>query len=262
MTNDQWILIDTVSDPGNTWRIGHPSKAVFNIANSGENALVTDLTDPYPVNDTSSFIIPHIASDGWAFGYPKIDIGGYYSVDSDTLTDYGFIDFSADHGASWHRVDSVEGDCTWGAMEELPVFSGSSGGWRHFYYCLVPPFTVAYGDTVLYRFTFISDSVQTYRDGLMFDDLHFEDWAEAIEEFDAPSMTVAPSPASDELQIRFRHPMEPHTLRMIGPTGQLLWEIVLPRDGKVDLSGLANGVYVLQCFADGMGEVERFVVDR
>jgi hypothetical protein len=139
---------------------------------------------------------------GWYYTYPKVDIGGFYNVNSDTLTDYGFIDFSTDMGSTWTRVDTSLGFCTWGAFEELPVFTGNSNGWKHFYYCIQVPFSVSVGDTILYKFTFISDSIQTNKDGLMFDDLHFEDWAEGVDEIsNSSSISVFPNPVTDFLSV-------------------------------------------------------------
>ena len=242
-----YVVVDTVADPNNSWHIGHPNKPVFNSAASGANVIATDLVHPYPANDTSSFIVIHIAWDGWALSYPKVDIGGNYYVDSDSLSDYGFIDFSADHGATWYRADSSEGFCTWGAVEELPTFTGSSGGWRPFYYCLQVPFPVPMGDTVLYRFTFISDSIQTNKDGLMFDDLHFEDWAEGIQEAGGQNLiSVDPNPVTDELIIHSTKNANDEKIRIFEPTGRIVLEDPHFKGGAIDVRHLYAGLYLLQ----------------
>ncbi|HYV91999.1 MAG TPA: T9SS type A sorting domain-containing protein [Chitinophagales bacterium] len=269
------VLIDTVSNPNNIWQIGHPNKVIFNSEISIPNVIVTDTVNPYPSNDTSSFTIIHLASAGWALAYPKVDIGGWYFVDCDTLTDYGYIDFSPDHGNTWYRADSSEGFCTWGATEELPIFTGFSNGWKHFYYCLQVPYPVNEGDTILYRFTFISDSVQTNKDGLMFDDLHFEDWAEGIQEVQNGNLfSLSPNPVQNLLTINF-HSLSPDfsgTIAVYDVAGR---KIVLPitfiadsygTNNKAELTTttLSNGIYLLQIIntKTGMSEVGKFVKEE
>ena len=58
------IEIDTTSNPNNIWQIGCPNKTEFDSANSFPNCIVTDTANPYPINDTSIFIIKHIVSTG------------------------------------------------------------------------------------------------------------------------------------------------------------------------------------------------------
>lgn len=180
-TNNERIIIDTTG--GNSWQIGSPGKSNFTAAQSAPNVIVTDTLNPYPSNDTSSFIIKHAADLGWQTMYPGISIEGWYSVDSDSLNDFGFIEFSHDYGSTWYNLDSAGNyGCCFAGADILPTFTGSSNGWQYFKYCICTPVTVNNGDTIYYRFTFISDSVNTNKDGLMFDDLMFEDFMEGIEE--------------------------------------------------------------------------------
>jgi hypothetical protein len=261
--NLERVIIDTVANPANVWRIGHPAKTVFTSAHTNPNAIVTDTLHPYPAGDTSSFIIIHQAESGWATGYPKVDIGGWYYVDSDTLTDYGYIEFSRDHGTTWTRVDSSLGDCTWGATAELPTFTGNSYGWKHFYYCLQVNSPVNPMDTILYRFTFISDGIQTNRDGLMFDNLHFEDWAEGVNEIRHDGMiTLAPNPVSGALFIRRAETRAVAAIRVYSRTGELLYHNEFFRGGGIDTRDLPDGLYLLN-YSDGKRyAVKKFMVQR
>lgn len=257
------VIIDTVSNPNNIWQIGHPDKTVFVSSNSDPNSIVTDTTNTYPTNNTSSFMIVHIASLGWMFTYPKVDIGGYYFVNSDSLTDYGLIEFSADMGNTWFRADSSEGYCTWGAVEELPVFTGNSNGWKHFYYCLQVPFSVNWGDTILYRFTFISDSIQTNKDGLMFDDLHFEDWAEGIPEFQNNDLiSVFPNPASNELRIHINDVTGKMKIQVFNYMGIILYENANYNGQALDTYYFINGVYLLKFSDENSCAVKTFIVQH
>lgn len=264
--NTTWlyrVIIDTTSNPNNIWQIGHPCKTLFNSANSNPNVIVTDTTNPYPINDTSSFTVIHLASSGWGLGYPKVDIGGYYSVNSDSLTDYGYIDFSPDLGSTWFRADSSVGFCTWGAVEDLPTFTGNSNGWKHFYYCLQVPFPVAFDDTILYRFTFISDSVQSNKDGLMFDDLRFEDWAEGIQEIQNDNLiSVFPNPTSNELRIHITKVTDKMRVQVLNYTGQVLYDNPNYKEEPINTLHFDNGIYLVKYSDTKSFAIKLFVVQH
>lgn len=259
------VLVDTIHDPNNIWQIGHPNKLIFNTAYSNPNAIVTDTLGFYPTNDTSSFTIIHLASLGWVLNYPKVDIGGWYYVNSDTLTDYGYIDFSTDLGNTWYKADSSEGSCSWGAVEELPTFTGNSNGWKHFYYCLTPQseFPIDQGDTILYRFTFISDSVQTNKEGLMFDDLHFEDWAEGIEEFQNDNLiSIFPNPTSDRLTIERARYSDKPKIQIINYNGQVIVDDQNFIGTTIDTQLLTNGIYLLMYSDSKNFAIKKFAINH
>jgi hypothetical protein len=100
----------------------------------------------------------------------------------------------------------------------------------------------------LYRFTFISDSIQTNKDGLMFDDLHFEDWAEGIQEAAGQNLiTVDPNPVTDELVIHSTNTSEVRKIRIFEPTGRIVLEDSHFKSGAIDVRHLNAGLYLLQC---------------
>lgn len=260
------VLIDTISDQNNIWQVGHPNKPVFADANSEFNAIVTDTANSYPVNDTSSFTIIHIAQEAWFWGdYPNITIGGYYNVNSDTLTDYGFIDYSMDLGNTWYVVDNSDVYCGW-SEPVLPVFTGNSNGWKYFNYCLEVPMSANLGDTIYYRFTFISDSIQTYKDGLMFDDLHFVDWVEGIEEFEFINSKISPNPTNDLARIEFENPTAaPFLLTITDALGRRVHtEQTNQQNITLQTDQLANGIYYYSLISTESREQAngKFVVQR
>lgn len=182
------LTIDTVSNPSNIWQIGTPQKDGFINGNSHPLVIVTDTINPYPVNDTSTFTITNVAL-GYGFDWPHtVILSGWYNVYSDSLKDYGKIEFSPDNGHTWVDMlqDTVPGigwysDWYWDGYRK-PVLTGNSNGWKSFKINLAELgkiLNVTYGDTVIYRFSFISDNVQTNKPGIMFDDFHFEDWVES-----------------------------------------------------------------------------------
>ncbi|MEO6166739.1 MAG: hypothetical protein ABIO46_00205 [Chitinophagales bacterium] len=101
------LKIDSISNPDNIWKVGIPQKNNFNAAYSSPNVIVTALADPYPVNDTSAFIVSTTMTSVSIHEY--MGIRGYYWVDSDTLSDYGKIEVSFDNSSTWINLmeDSI-----------------------------------------------------------------------------------------------------------------------------------------------------------
>jgi hypothetical protein len=132
---------------------------------------------------------------------------GYYWANSDTLNDFGEIEFSPDNGNTWINLitDTVYNDnyYWWG---EKPTLTGNSNGWKKFDVSLSDlgyVFNIYYTDTIQYRFTFVSDSIQDSLGGLMYDLLYFEDWVEGINDVNSNSFNIeiSPNPAQEFLRV-------------------------------------------------------------
>tara|TARA_B100000508_G_scaffold91658_2_gene71441 strand:+ start:4322 stop:5209 length:888 start_codon:yes stop_codon:yes gene_type:complete len=207
---------DTLSNPNNIWEVGIPNKTVFDTAYSGTNSMITDLDSPYPVNDTSYFILEYQAGYGFSH-WQNVDLHGYYWVNSDSLNDYGTIEISVDQGASW--IDLLNDtvyifENYW--FGQKPVLTGNSGGWKEFDFRssgFSINFNVDFGDTVMYRFGFISDGQSDTLDGLMFDKIRMMDWAMSVPEYSMGSFksTVYPNPTSNKVSISFSNPQHQET---------------------------------------------------
>lgn len=208
------LTIDSLSNPNNIWIIGQPNKNKFLSAYSSPNVIITDTSQSYPINDTSRFIITNTALGGGFERPHTVYLGGRYNVDSDTISDFGLIEFSPNNGITWLDIinDTFLLDTNyqfywyWELFGDKPELSGNSGGWKYFWVGLAElghTFNVEFGDTVLYRFSFISDSIDSKRDGLMYDDLHFEDWVEGISNpgFELFKSRCSPNPTSNDLII-------------------------------------------------------------
>lgn len=185
MSDPEPILkIDSISNPDNIWQIGAPQKNVLNSAQSFPNVIITDSVDTYPVNDTSRFTIESTAinpsnSINWFFCSLEFD----YNVDSDSLSDFGLIEFSPDNGNTW--IDLMNdpfylNHVTWivdNYGDSIPSLSGTSNGWSHVtlnWHSLAEYLAIQPGTTFIWRFSFISDGTQNNRDGLMFDNISIE----------------------------------------------------------------------------------------
>jgi hypothetical protein len=226
---DHLLWIDTLANPDNTWQIGAPQKPVFTSASTQPNAIVTDTLDSYPVNDVSSFLLRH--NVGLGFLMPNwVVLAGRYAVDSDTLTDFGTIEFSPDNGGLWIDLvnDTSYGSAIdWGTFNTPPALTGSSGGWREFAVHLEqlgPLFQMTEYDTVLFRFTFTSDGVQTNRDGLMFDSLSVWDVPPVgIQEHVGTQLQVQvfPNPSAEQVTLAWGSPLQTaHLLLVYDNTGR------------------------------------------
>ncbi len=198
---------------GYLWRAIYfisPQKTVFTSASSLPNVIVTDTINSYPVNDTSTFSVRFLAGQG--FTYPHTaTLSGVYKVDSDSLSDFGKIEFSPNNGETWidlltDTVYESTNSLYW--ITDKPVLTGKAANWEYFFVSVAglgSVFDIQEGDTIVYKFTFISDSIQTNRDGLMYDNLIFEDWVEGLEEigYGRIKSECFPNPASDKLSIKF-----------------------------------------------------------
>jgi Secretion system C-terminal sorting domain len=263
----QHLVIDSNMNHNNLWQVGVPQKTIFTSAHSFPKAIVTDITNPYPINDTSSFEVINLATgEGWQLPHTVI-LAGFYEVDSDTLTDFGTIEISPDNGTTW--IDLINDTSyslyyQWWTPE--PVLTGNSDGWQQFSVWLAPLgplFNVQVNDTILYRFTFYSDSIQTSRDGLMFDDLHFEDWAEGIQEFQNNNqILISPNPVTAELKIFTNKPVHNTHVQVINNFGQIVADIQNFNDETIDVSYLENGIYLLKYSDTTEFSIKKFIVQR
>lgn len=258
------LEIDTISNPNNIWQIGEPQKTIFTSAYSVPNAIVTDTINVYPDNDTSRFVIKHVADGGFEMPHTVI-LGGKYQVDSDSLTDFGIIEFSPDNGITWIDLltDTIyqnQGCYEWWGPE--PILTGTSNGWTNFYVWLAdfgPVFDIQFGDTIQYRFTFISDSIQTNRDGLIYDDFHFEDWMEGIQKIKNDfNSKVFPNPTSDKITVEFKNPSNAiHELTILSSSGQNIISKKYSDQNLItfDLKNMTRGIYYYKLKNQNNGQV-------
>ena len=89
------LFIDTVSFPDNIWQIGSPQKNILNEAFSPPNVIIPDTINSYSISDTSIFKVIHRVNIALALEQ-KMELSGHYKVDSDSLEDFGMIEYSPD----------------------------------------------------------------------------------------------------------------------------------------------------------------------
>ena len=253
------ITIDTTVYHHNIWQIGAPHKTVFTSAYSLPNVIVTDALNPYPVNDTSVFYLKipnHLSS---------LSVVGFYyqlNIDSGAIAK---IEISEDNGLDWvNYIDSLPSCFSYN--DDTPVnLSSSTTGWTYFglygnYECADIP-----SDTFLFRFTFISDSIPTTKDGWMIDNIFVQFWCDAnVSQIQNNGfILIFPNPAYDNLNITSSTPITQLTITNL--LGQSIYTLQPnTENAQVDVSGLPPGVYFVKVNlayrqAGNMEEVRKFV---
>lgn len=243
------LYVDTSSNSNNIWEIGVPQKTTFTSAHSLPNVIVTDKLNFYPINDTSSFIISHIAGSGFYYNHTA-SIEGQYYVNSDSLSDYGLIELSPDNGNTWFDIinDPTFSGSWWSSV---PTLTGYSNGWNYFYFDVLSTagtLGITPGDTLKYRFTFISDNNLDSLDGLMFDSFVFQDYVEGIDEIGLNKIqsNIFPNPAMSTVTIEIDNPNHAtFEIKMFDHIGnEIIKSLQFKEDSIIlDISNLDTGVY-------------------
>jgi hypothetical protein len=114
------------------------------------------------------------------------------------------LEFSTDNGQTWidYLTDTLFNSCY--EFENSFSFTGSSSEWQYFLLNIIFPvseecFNMQQGDTMWYKFTFISDDIQSGQDGWMIDNIHLWDFIEGINNSSVSntSLNIYPNPTQD-----------------------------------------------------------------
>jgi hypothetical protein len=243
------LIVDT-----SLWQIDIPQKTVFTSTVSPTKAIVTKTLTTYPVNKTSFFSIKHVADFGFAWNI-QAGISGKYFVNSDTLSDFGTIEFSPDNGTSWINLvtnTTYSTNIFWNNPYTKPVLTGNSSGWKQFKVNiegLGPTLGIQYGDTVIYRFGFTSDATQTNKDGLMYDSIYVFDYPPlSVKEISGEQQVLMyPNPAKDVLILDLQGKTNPGLVTVYNSCGKAI--IVssvsssITSRYKLDIKDLSSGFY-------------------
>ena len=215
----EYIVIDISNQ--NIWQIGEPNKTFFDSAYSKNNAIVTDTTNCYPVNNYSYFDLKL-----GNFNFP--DYFGFdvcveikHKFNTDTLKDGGFITVSYDNGITWLNIIKdttimyqITPTYPYEGSENLYSendtlyngelgFSGNSNGWittLFSWYMLPCKDNMDFeGDTMIVRFNFISDSIGNNKEGWMIDNikLYSFDLGGGLNNLKPLNFRISPNPMTE-----------------------------------------------------------------
>lgn len=260
-TDNTLPMIDT-SGMG-LWQIGRTGKAVFQAGNPDSAGIVTDTSNPYPINANSSF----------AFRLNTVHLNPIVTFRHKYETTAGkdgcIVEYSNDSGATWINV---KGGCNvdGGGFQGIhtanfytvndtlesgdTAFSGNSSGWRtsriQFFHALPIKTTggpcTSPGIGKWLRFRFVSDGNAESLGGWMIDQLVLEEDHYSGSVFDPrsnhASLHIFPNPASDG---SFRFPVLDRqqllNLRLYDAQGRLLFQERY--QNQVQLTAYPKGLY-------------------
>jgi len=267
--NAKYVSIDT--SKSNIWQIGKPDKTFFISAYSKPNAIVTDTTGFYPVNNYSYFDI--IIGSFNITNYPQsIFVSMEHKFDTDTLKDGGYISVSWDNGATFTNIieDSDYPGITpmdsflanynidinlYGKGNTLYNgeygFSGKSNDWIKTQFAWSYVLTALPIDTMILRFNFISDSINSNKEGWLIDNIELfrEDLPGSL--FNATTndlITISPNPACDNIVINtIMNPSNESTISILSISGKLMMSDHFNIYPKVlDIGSLQSGIYLIK----------------
>jgi len=248
----EWITIE--NPESNIWEVGSPDKLFFDSALSGSIAMVTDSALNYTAsrNDYFYIIIP-LYNSNWGEGI----LSFYHKYDTDTLTDGGIIEISYDNGVTWSNVkdDITNESKEFVGLYEATLeggeygFSGRSDDWQYvelyWLWRVLTKSSESQDDGPMIRFRFISDNVDTQKEGWMIDDIVFRGYSVTgdIEGHLMNKVTVFPNPVGDVVNFRINGLIgEEVIIQLYNAVGQSI-KSVNTSNYKLDISDLQHGAY-------------------
>lgn len=263
------IEIDT-TNPNNIWQVGPPQKSVFDSAYSLPNAIVTDTVNPYPVNDTSSFVLTFSAD----LNTETVELTFTHKINSTEGMDGGYIeayDFIEGKWVSINKYDDYLGNQDTGLSFEPPFvenldtlandsigFSGNRDWNTSFIslYCLAAKNSFDYK----FRFSFYSDSIPDTLGGWIIDDFKLiktYQTCSGIEKINTtPQLLVYPNPAQNHAVIGLDNGtyLQDASLEIYTLAGRLMLsrEKLWGNEIGFDASALPKGLYQFVLREDGI----------
>lgn len=212
------ICIAIDNDSTNIWQIGVPQKLIFDSAATYPNAIMTDTINFYPSNNSSGFQFTIVPWTNWGI----LAIQWKQKLDMDQGLDGGKIEFSVDSGLTWQNAFNNPHVYNFYGFQPanedtLPngdfVFSGTDSIWRDIWLCYDMTW-LSFNDSIIVRFTFLSDSVNTLKEGWMIDNMisHIT-LVHTVKEVEQENyINVFPNPANNVIHIQAQKRMDYHII--------------------------------------------------
>jgi hypothetical protein len=256
--------VSFTNDSNNVWQLGKPNKVLFDSAYSGNNAIVTDTTNSYPVNNHSYFDVRIVSKNNAPYGNRIISFK--HKFDTDSLKDGGYIEVSYDNGNTWNNVIYQNGDRkpAFFATENMYSsndslingkvgFSGKSKGWIYSRIQWVWVFVLKqYSDTIILRFNFLSDSIQTNKAGWIIDDfmISYVDQGSGVNNISkrATYLEISPNPINENTKINLIGTIgSNYNITLLNSLGQTVKNIdIIDQKAILNNQNLKQGIYFVQ----------------
>lgn len=252
------IIYTIQNTPDNVWQVGAPQKSIFTQAASTPNALVTDTLKSYPNNNSSVFEF-YIDQQNWGFGI--LALQWMQKLDMDFQKDGGIIEFSLNDTTTWYNAfnspyvynfygfDAANADSL---TNGTPAFTGTDTAWKDIWLCFDASM-INFTDTLLFRFTFESDSTNTLQNGWMIDNMmshitviHTVNTVDKEEK----NLTIFPNPTKGIVNIKSKLEAdinEIEWMELIDANGRVVQKFGRknPND-QIDIGHHAKGAYFLK----------------
>lgn len=250
------IILDTSST--NIWQIGSPHKSIFDSAATLPNALVTDTLNYYPDTNISRFYIG-INTNWWA-NWGILAIRWKQKIDFDKKADGGIIEYSTDTGQTWKNVFNnphVYNFYGFNAANKDTLnsgeyaLSGTDTNWRDIWLCFDNSFLYTY-DSVIFRYTLKSDTINNNREGWMIDNMSFAvTFVHTVKKMAADEyMRVYPTRSTGIVNVEIQKLQQYHiikSMQLMDMQGRIIEEYGLsPIKTFIDVSNHPPGVYKLK----------------
>lgn len=261
-SNSQLVDIDT-TQTNNLWQIGIPQKSILDSAYSAPFAIITDTINPYQSNNFSSFQVKIITPNSSCWGIGNLTF--VHKYDFELNKDGGFIEVKYDNDTNWTNIilDTdpdvfAQGNNFYTLSDTLigniPAFTGTSNGWIYsqFVWAWVIGVKSYYHDSLTIRFSIKSDSVDTYQEGWLIDNifLQLDDCTGSIKNLDliSNSSKVFPNPVIGNSNICFSNQSNKLTvINVFDNFGDNVRSITTYLD-KIEIANneFENGIYSYQ----------------
>jgi hypothetical protein len=272
------IQIELDPDSTNVWQIGKPQKIIFDSSSTHPFVIVTDTINYYPSNNTSRFtakIAPNFGSWGWGI----FALQWKQKLDLDSTLDGALIEYSIDSGATWVNVfnnplvynfygyDTLNVDTLAGGQY---VFNGTDTSWKNIWLCFSNSWLqqLQVDDTLLFRFSLVSDSINTNKEGWMIDNMlaHITFFHTIKEVEHNDYLTIYPNPSKNIINIEMERLQQYHIIEhmeLINATGIIVqqWNQI-PTKFWFYTSQFPNGTYFLKVKTNVKSVIQKVIINN
>lgn len=250
------IIISTDTASTNIWQIGQPQKIVFDSAATKPNVIVTDTINNYPISNTSSFSFKYKNS----MNYGILALRWKQKLDMVKKHSGGIIEYSTDTGKNWVSVFNNPHTYSFYGFNVTSkdtlltgdyTFSGTDSAWKDIWLCFDNSL-LSLSDSVIFRFTFKSDTLNETKEGWMIDDMRVSTTiTHTVKKMEMGEyMRIYPNATTGIVNIEAEKLQEFHIIEnmlLINSAGRVVASYgVNPTKTYIDISNQPDGQYYLK----------------